>query len=255
MVAWAPGRAVTAGGFARLVAGAHIVADRPTATPSSRVGPTGSIATVTDRRTVSVTASASVSAAPDLAVIALGVDVTRPALADATAAARAGAARVFASLGELGIAPADLQTSSLSIHPVDDYRDGVPVRRGYGVRHTVSVRVREIDRVDAVIAAAVAGAGDDVTLDGVQFALADPLPVEDRARELACADAARTAAHLARLHGASLGPLRSVSDGAGSSPMPVFARTAAYDAQVQPGSVEATVTVSVVFDLSFDDSP
>ena len=106
-----------------------------------------------------------------------------------------------------------------------------------------------------VIAAAVAGAGDDVTLDGVQFALADPLPVEDRARELACADAARTAAHLARLPGASLGPLRSVSDGAGSSPMPVFARTAAYDAQVQPGSVEATVTVSVVFDLSFDDSP
>jgi len=105
-----------------------------------------------------------------------------------------------------------------------------------------------------VIAAAVAGAGDDVTLDGVQFALADPLPVEDRARELACADAARTAAHLARLHGASLGPLRSVSDGAGSFAVPMLARSGGFDAQVQPGSVDATVTVSVVYDLSLDDS-
>ena len=65
---------------------------------------------------ISVTASATVHAAPDMATVYLGVSATRPTIASARSSAAAGADHVTAFLLGAGVEAADITTSGISLY-------------------------------------------------------------------------------------------------------------------------------------------
>ena len=120
----------------------------------------------------------------------------------------------------------------------------------YQVHHSYQVRVRDVDTVGEVLAAAVdAGAN---AIGGITFTIADPETLATEARALAMADAAGRAAQLAELAGVGLGRVTAISEnGAGSvGGYPAGARfEAAALSSVEGGQLAVSVTISVSYAL------
>ena len=144
--------------------------------------------------------------APDRATITLAVE-TKGASAAAVAAANARTQeRVLDTLRALGLSGENVSTARYSVAPnyEGDPRGG---RRqiGYIARNSVRVRLAQLDRIGAVIDAALARGANNV--QGVEFEAMNP----DAARQTALAQAAQRARAdaeaLARSMGGRLGPL------------------------------------------------
>ena len=201
------------------------------------------------QRQLTVTGSAQVEAAPDLATVTAGVETQGGMAAEALRANSAAMEGVLTALETAKVARADVQTSELSINPVlDNPQDGsAPAVTGYQASNMVTVKVRDVATLGAIIDA-VTGAGAN-RLYGVGFDVADPKPVLDKARQEAVADARRKAELFATAAGVKLGAVLSISEGGGGGgPIPVFARAdMAKAAPVEAGTVSVSADVSLVY--------
>jgi uncharacterized protein YggE len=131
-------------------------------------------------------------------------------------------------VGGLGVAAADAATRTISVAMEQDWSEKPPRTTGFRAEHALTVTVRDIARLGEVMGAALAAGGDDVRLDGVEFAIADDAALRERAREAAWTDALSRAEQLARLAGRRLGPVLDVIEGVpppgGVRPMAMAAR-------------------------------
>ncbi len=207
-------------------------------------------------RTLSVTGSGRVAAAPDAALLEAGA--TREASEAAAAIAANGEVmtRVLAALRDEGIAEKDIQTTQLRLAPYHPQgARGGPIA-GYRATSRVRVRVRDLERAGPVLDALV-GAGAN-ELGGLSFVVLESEPLLDRARAAAVADARRKAQLLAREAGVGLGPVLEIRDGAAPGPIGRggFRGEAMMAAQAVPvatGELEFNAQVSVVYALDPDD--
>lgn len=203
----------------------------------------------TPRRIV-VTGEGRVEAAPDLATVTAGVQTEAAAAAPALAATSAAMRSVFEALAAAGIAPADMQTSQLSVDPVwADDGAGVSRVRGYSASNLVTIRVREIAQLGAVIDAVGAAGANRVF--GIAFELSEPRAQLDAARERAVADARAKAELLAKAAGVTLGPVQSIRESGDAAPRPMFAR-AEMDVAAAPvaeGVVGLEARVEIVYGI------
>jgi uncharacterized protein len=206
--------------------------------------------------TLSVSAEGRVERAPDVADLSAGV-VTQAATA--SEAMRANAQRMssmVAALKRAGVAERDIQTSGINLNPQYMYRENQPPRlTGYQAVNTVSVRVRDIADMGRTIDALVAQGANQI--NGPTFRLDKP----DQALDLARVEAMRKARQRAELYADAAGlkvkRIMSITEGHSMTPppypVPVMRAEAAMmkDAStpVEPGQVEMTVNVSVVFEL------
>lgn len=205
-------------------------------------------------RTLDVSADATVTRPPDRAVIRLAVEtVARTARAATTGNAEAMTA-VLDALDELGIPRDAVQTEAVSLSPRYDRSDGSqePTITGYHAVNRVSVPVEDVDRVGAVVDAAVDAGANRVL--GIQFELADPEAAYHDALEQAIAMARREAETAAAALGESLGPAIRVSTGgvrapAPQGPVPEMMMRAQASTPVQPGELEVRATVSITYRL------
>ena len=208
-------------------------------------------------RSITVAGEASVNAAPDFARVTLGVTTAGKEAREAMAVnARSVGALVSLFNGE-GVAPADIRTSGLSISPI--FTEGranpqvAPTITGYNVANTVSVTVRDLPRLGAMLDKAVeAGAN---TMYGVAYGENDTSALLDKARTLAVADAKRKAEIYASAAGSRIGRLMELSEETIGRPSPyparVYAQTAASSQTPdEPGSDKLTVTVTARFELT-----
>jgi len=202
-------------------------------------------------RRLTVTGTGSFEAAPDMAMIRLGVT---------TQAKTAGAAMnqnteqmqaTVAVLKAAGIADRDLQTSNLSLQPNWTSRNSSsnqpPRIVGFVARNTLAVRVRDLGQLGEVLDAVIqAGAND---FQGLSFSLSDPTPAADAARRDAVADAARKARLYAEAAGVALGPIQSISESGGVRPYAAeMARAAMADAvPIEAGEVSVGASVTIVY--------
>lgn len=207
---------------------------------------------------IAVSGTGRVTVVPDIGVLNLGVQVTRPTVAAARDAAAKAMEAVRASLKQNGVDDRDIATQGFSIQPQYDFRptSGAPRITGYLVSNQVTVKVRAMDALSRVLDGAVAAGGDDVRVNGVAFSVDKPEQYRDKAREQAVADARARAETLAKAAGVKLGKARSVSEGGGPEGIPVPVRAAAsgvggvaVDTPVSPGQTDITLTVNVVFDI------
>jgi len=201
--------------------------------------------------TLSVAGSGKVTVRPDMATIGLGVSVERPSADAARKDGAAAMSQVVDAIRKLGIADRDIATSSVSLGPVYDYPDrATPAIRGYQLQNMVSVTVRNLDLLGAVLDDGVAAGA--TTVNGVSFDVADRAAAEAQARESAVADARAKANTLASGLDVRVTGVASVSEQV-STPIwygrDMAGPTAAADATtpVLPGSTDVTINVTVSF--------
>lgn len=203
-------------------------------------------------RTLSVTGSGRVAAAPDAALLEAGASSEAPQAGAAIAANAAVMRRVLQALRDEGIAEKDVQTTQLQLAPYWPQGARGGAIAGYRATNRVRVRVRDLDRAGPVLDALVAAGATE--LGSLSFVVLEPAPLLDRARSSALADARRKATLLARDAGVSLGPILEIRDGAAPSPLGRggFRGGAVMAAEAVPvatGELEFNAQVSVVYSL------
>lgn len=207
------------------------------------------------RPVISVTGEGAAAALPDMATVSLGVATSGPTARDALDANSAAIAAVLARLASAGIEERDVQTNGLSLGPVYDYSSTGegrgPVLTGFQASNMVTVKVRALDGLGALLDAVV-GEGAN-TVNGVHFGLEDAEAKGDEARIAALADAERKASLLAEAAGTRLGRIVAISEGGVAMPIGgmggVAFERAAAPVPVAAGELTVSASVSVTWEL------
>jgi hypothetical protein len=186
-----------------------------------------------ERSTIAVTGHGEVRATPDLAIVTIGAMSSAATAREALDANNKAMTAIMVALKSAGIEDKDIQTSGFMVGPRYDYSDsntGKPPKVvGYDVNNGVTVTVRKLDGLGAVLDSVVSK-GSNV-INGVSFSIAEPEPKRDEARKLAVADARRKAELYAAAAGVALGNVITISEiGGYQPPIPVYARAQAADA-------------------------
>jgi uncharacterized protein YggE len=199
--------------------------------------------------TISVSGTGAASAAPNLAIVDLGVEVFGQSLAATRSKATAAMQAVTRSLRDSGLGDADLTTTGYSIKPEYDHRNG-PRLRGYRVASTLQARIASADDAGGVIDSVVAAGGEHVVVRGLRFAHRDEAALAAAARTDAWRDARNKAEQLATLAGVTLGSAISISEQPGQLPGPMprmMAMEAAGAPPIETGELAVEVAIRVEF--------
>ncbi len=216
--------------------------------------------------TISVSGYGEAVAVPDIATFSFSVVSEKPTVAAAQAEATAKANATTAYLKQAGVDEKDIQTSDYSVSPMYDYKQAVcangycpggeQVLRGYQVRQTTTVKVRDTAKAGDLLGGV--GQTGATEVSGLQFTFDDPDGVEDEARQEAIADAKAKAKELARELGVSIVRVVSYSENGSGVPYPVaYGRggaTMAMDSkaaapEISTGQNKVTSSVSVTYEI------
>jgi uncharacterized protein YggE len=204
---------------------------------------------------VALTVQESVEAEPDIVTVGAGVTTQSRTAVEAMRLNAAEMTKVIDRIKALGIAARDIQTTGINLGAQYDYNQQTQrqVFRGYQASNRVSVKLRQIDRTGEVLDALVAAGATD--LSGPDWSIDDDSAARAQARRQALATASAQALEYARAAGYSDIRLLEVNETiAPSRPMPMFVREVAEQAAaatpVQPGMVQASVTVTVSYEMT-----
>ena len=201
--------------------------------------------------------SETVKGRPDIVTVGAGVSTDAPTAVAAMQQNAKAMDGVIARIRALGIAKDDVQTAGINLNAQYDYdqRQQKQVFRGYRASNTVNITLRDVNKAGPVLDALVAAGATD--LNGPNFAIDNDKPAKDQARKAAMETARAQALDYARMAGYSDIRLLEINETVGQSrPMPMLAKTAAFDAQaaaaptpVEPGQVGNTLTLSFQYRL------
>lgn len=204
------------------------------------------------RLAFSVTGRAA--AAPDRAVIVIGVEVEGKTAQEAMAGQAERMTSVLAAAEKAGVQSGDIETAHLSLSPTYEAQnnyDGTPKIRGYRALNTVSVTLHSLDGVGAMLDTLI-GAGAD-RVDGVRFEVADTQALEKAARIAAVEELRKRRDFYAKEAGFELGRLIAIQEGGAvsieSGPMMKMTQSAT---PVSPGDITAEVTLSAIYEIERD---
>lgn len=208
--------------------------------------------------TLTLTADGVVSAAPDTAIVSLGV-VQEAGTADAALSANNKAmAKALAALKDAGVADKDISTSGFTIDPVMVYppqkSDGTqeaPKITGYRVSNAVTVKLRDIAKAGGLLDKVIRVGANDVR--GVSFTVDDQDSLMDQARVAALKTVESRAALYAQTAGFTLKRILSISEGTQDRPpMPMMMAKAAPQGDSVPlaaGEQDIRATVNVTWEI------
>jgi uncharacterized protein len=206
-------------------------------------------------RSLSITASGQVTAAPDMVSITTGVLAEAETAKQAVDANSAAMRNVIAVLKAAGIADRDVQTADFSVQPKYVYpQDGSntpPKLVGYIVTNQVTIRVREIKSIGDVLDKVVQAGSNQIA--GITFGVSNADALLDKARQSAVAAARRKAEIYAEAAGVKLGAVLSISEASQSNgPQPMRQMAMAEKSSsvpVEAGEMALAVDVTMVWAL------
>ena len=210
---------------------------------------------------ISIEGRGEVTGAPDTAFVTSGVTTQGATAREALDANTAAMTQLIDTLKAAGIEPRDIQTSGFSVNPNYVYTDArdangytlPPKINGYQVFNTVTIRVRQIANLGAILDQSVTVGAN--TINGVSFSVADPSKLYDEARKAAFADARTKASLYAGAAGLELEQIKLISETQNySQPQPYMMREQAFDAAsapvpVQTGELTFAINVQVTWEL------
>lgn len=207
-------------------------------------------------RTIVVNGLGESSAAPDMAIISIGVSAEGETAGAALREANARMKSTIDALKKDGIAPKDLQTSNLSLQARYDYepRNSPPKLIGYTAENTLTVRLRNLDKAGAVLDRTVASGAN--RMNGFSFGFADQSALLAEARHAAVADARQKAELYAAAAGVKLGPVMRISEGGSYGPQPIAAERIVMSAAkadsvpIESGEQTLNATVTIVYAIN-----
>jgi len=205
-----------------------------------------------DLFTVSGTGKTSVT--PDIGRVTVGIQSQGITVKASQTTMNTVINTVSESIKKLGIDKKDIKTVNYSIHPDYDYTNGKQRITGYSANTNLLITIRDMEKTNDVIDSATANGAN--TVSGVSFDVEDKTKAENDARELAIAEAKKKAENAAKIAGFRLGKILNYQENFNGAPQPrEFLMAAKADAvstpttQVEPGSQELSVTVTLSYEL------
>lgn len=203
-----------------------------------------------------VSGEGKVTAVPDIALLSLGVEAEAKSVAQGQKSAAEAMDKVIKALKAKGVSDQDIQTRTFSVQPLrrwleKENRDEIIA---YRVTNMAIAKVRQIDKVGSIIDAVAEAGGDFIRINSVSFAVDDPEPLYEQAREKAIRDAMNKAQQIARVANIKLGKPIYISEGISYVP-PVIRDYALKAAEVtpptpiSPGELDFHVTVQIVYKI------
>lgn len=209
------------------------------------------------RPTITVPGRGTVSRAPDVALVTLGVETQAPGAREALDENNRAMQQLLDTLERQDIPSNRVQTEAFDISPIyhhDPARNAPPRITGYRVSNQVRVKVSKLDRLGDLLDAVVdVGAN---RIHSIQFDLDQSDEASDEARKKAVEDARRRAELLAEAAGARVGrPLRIEESSGDPPPRPMHRMMAAAESvPVAQGEQEIAAELSVTYELLSDGS-
>jgi uncharacterized protein len=204
----------------------------------------GRSATSTAGSTITVTGNGTVDSTPDRASFDFGVTTNGATAAQALSRNSAEARSIIDALKRAGIAPADIQTTQVSLWPQTS-SNGMKIT-GYQASNSVNVSAALARSGQLVDAAVGAGANN---VDGPTLDTADRTSLYNQALDRALSDAKQKAQAIASAAGLTLGTALKVREGGTATPI-VYGEALAAPTKVAPPieggtqKIQASVTVT-----------
>jgi uncharacterized protein YggE len=203
-------------------------------------------------RTISVSASATIKAKPNLANFSFGVSNNGSTASKALTANTETMRRVIAAIKKEGVAARDIQTQNVNVSPITNSSGNTT---GYTASNSVSVDLRDVLKAGQLITSATA-AGANLE-SGPTFSLENTDLTYRKALNAALDKAQANAASMATHVGLNLGKPASIKEGT-ENVVPIFGNfgVAVSKAQapgavpVQRGRIEVSASVTVVYSAS-----
>mgnify|MGYP003144404829 CR=1 FL=1 len=207
---------------------------------------------------LTVSGEGHLAVVPDMAVITLGADGRGQTAVEAMNATSVAVEAILARLADLGVETRDIQTTQLRVNEQTrwDNTRNEDVFLGYYATNTVSVRVRDIDGISALLSAVLDDGANK--LQNLSFSVQEPRKIEDEARRRAVADAMAKAELYADAAGVTLGTVLELRDSAEplvrsiarAEPMMLEEAVVAKDVPVAAGELEVRAEVTMVFSIA-----
>jgi uncharacterized protein YggE len=215
--------------------------------------------------TVTVSATGSVTLAPDQVFVTFGMDTPARSLVDAQRQNNVAMAKVMERLRDQNIEKERIQTSSFTVSPQykpppkrsADVQFAQPEIIGYFMSNSVTVEVRNLEKIGKVIEDVLAAGVNH--FQGLHWALCDEQPARLSALKSAAARAREKAATLSEALGVKLVRVLSVNEGGHVvRPAPHMARsmmamdTGRGEPPISPGEIKVEATVTLVYEIAPD---
>jgi len=198
-------------------------------------------------RTVTVAGDALVEAAPDRAIVRIGVQTNGQQPAETLQRHEADVERVLTTIRRAGIADREIEITSLTLG--ERWVEGGR-REGYTASRVVAVTVDDLRDVPEIVASAVSEGAN--RLDGLVYTLQDPDRYEEQALAEAFRRAREKAERLATAAGMRVGRVVQMHEQGVAPPQPVLMRMQEMDASggaYSAGTSEVRAVVVVTFAL------
>lgn len=209
--------------------------------------------------TITISGEGKATATPDVATASLGVQTDGKLVKDAQTENNNKMNAITKAIKDLGVEAKDIKTENYSVYPKYDYNreTGASNIVGYTVSQSVSVKIRDLDKVGAILAKA--GELGANTVGGVQFTVDDPEKIKSEARQKAIDNAKAKADVLFKNLGVQVGRIVSFDEYGAGGIMPMYAEKAygmggGSDApipapNIQPGSLDIVSNVNLTFEI------
>jgi uncharacterized protein YggE len=220
---------------------------------TSKSGPSLIPTASPDTRQVTVVGSGEVQGTPDTLNANVSIEFTAP---DVTSAMNQTSERQQAVVNALvgsGIDRADISTTNVSLQPQFGGGD-TPAIIGYRASNSISVKIRKLDTASQALALIVGTGGDATRLNSVEYSIDDDSQLVKDARTRAFDDAKDRADQYAQLSGLTLGKVISISESAGTTPVPPqptpMPKAAMEAVPLEPGQQSVSFSVTVIWELT-----
>ncbi|KKT56845.1 MAG: hypothetical protein UW81_C0020G0009 [Candidatus Giovannonibacteria bacterium GW2011_GWC2_44_9] len=204
--------------------------------------------------TIMVSGEGKVLVKPDIAVVNIGVikeDADLGKVQQNTAEIMGQLAKF---LKENKVDEKDIKTTSYSISPRYDYKEGEQKLRGYEVFQNLEVKIRDLGKVGAVLSGAAARGANQV--GSLTFSVDDPKKAKEEARAIAIKDAREKAGRLSADLGVSLKKIVNYGESGGGGPQPIYAQAdfgfgkgGGFPVPAPSGENEIIITVNLTYEI------
>jgi uncharacterized protein len=215
--------------------------------------------------TITVSGTGEINRAPDTAKFSFTVRNESPSVKTAQSTVSTKVDALTKALKDAGVDEKNIKTENYSSYPQYSYnqvscmalncpKPGSPTIRGYEVVHTISIAVKDLDKVETILG--ILGQNGASDINGPSFGFEDDKAVAREARELAIKDAKEEARKLANQLGVDL--VRIVSFNEQGSGMPMYLKNQASDAvavgqtaapTLPIGDQEIKTNVTIVYEI------
>lgn len=209
-------------------------------------------------RSITVDGVGKVIAKPDVAIMDLSVVSDGNTVKQVTTDGNEKMNKIVSAVKEMGVKVEDVQSTNYNLYPKYKYPENLaPSISGYTLSQTLTVKVRDLTKVDDVLSAGIdAGANQ---LGQFTFKIDDDTAFKQAARDKAFQAAKDKAEKMAEVAGVKLGKVITFNESYTDMP-PVYplygmdsakmvSAESAPAPAIESGSQEVTVTVSITYNI------